>query len=567
MKSAHVLATLGLPPLAAVALLGLAVAQEAAVAPAQAAPLAQAAPAPEEPVPGMGQLVIPSEQLRRAASVLGGSVAPSDIVVTEDELRRALVYQHGSAALESRKLDLYIAEEMQRQIDAGADPAKFAVAAEDIQAAMKDTLDQVTAQYPTLDPASVLRHNSIDPNDLERVTLQGKLFDIVFLPDDPREWPPTTTEALKSKMGEEFISKMIQGAAEREAAGTEASPDQGQGLFKMLMRQQLRGTLDEVADIEFGSDGLPADVAMRVNGVDVMVSEVYPLVRRTVSEADVQATIDWVQRTKMIESALSQAGNLLDPETAASAYAEHTAPPAEATLFPFEAIVRQFKGFPSMEIYREYWTLLESYRRMIADEVTDEALNGYMAERGNGMLNLARVDSEVILLSAFDFENNRWIENGWEDASERAGEVVAALRESEGEAWGELIEQYSDFWDPPAPTNQQSLQQAPAKKNKGRFGMKYRNELLRDLGESDFDLFLTGSSVADEIFYNIEPGELGGPFVGPYGYYIARVVSKLPPQRTTTIADENVRKMATEDYVATRFNAFARELSDVAAGE
>ena len=544
-----------------------AAAQEAAppTAPApDAAPaLAQESAAPTA-TPEIGPVQVDLDTLRRA---LPPEAVPAEgLMIPATSVRRQLVYQFGSAALEARKLDVFIKQEMQNQIDAGADPTTFGITEEEVAAAVQETIEQVKLQYPTLEPETVLIHNQVDVANLPTLTRQGKLFDMVFLPDDPNEWPPVTTEALKSRLGLEFIEKLQEGYAERKKLEESQTPEeraqtkQNQGMFNMLMRQQVRQALDEAADVQTAGDELPVDVAMRVNGVDIKTDDVFAEIAPRLSAQDIEDAQRWLVKNALVEQALKASGSWLSDEEFAAEWAAHEEENANS-LFPLEALARTFKGFPSMESYAQHYRLLESFERHLG-ELDDAMLQAHMDARANDMLNLATVEAEVILVSAFDFEKNKWIEDGWEKAAQEAVQVVEALADASGENWDELLETHSDFWDPPAPAQPMVQQQPPQRKNKGRLGARNRNDMLRLLGESDYTIYLDGFSVVDEIFFQMEAGEVGGPFLGPHGYYIVRIVRRSPPAGMRGLGDAPFRDMVRQDYVADQLNQFAAKLYD-----
>ena len=537
--------------------------QVEAVAPAQAA-ASTAAPAAVGTV-DIGPIQIGVEALQNILPE--GSVVTEPLTIPAGSVRRQLVYQFGRAQLEARKLNVYINQEMNAQLEAGVDPQRFGVTAEEIEAAVEDTMRQVKEQYPDLDPEVVLGHNQVDVANLPELTRQGKLFDLVFLPDNPNEWPALTTEALKSRLNEEFVQKLQDGYDERKAKEAEQTPEEianakaSKGMFDMLMRQQVRAALDDAATVETASDGLPAEIAMRVNGVDILTQTVFEEVAPKLTAANIADAERWLVKNALVEQALKANGAwLADAEWQAmwDAHVEENS----GSIFPLQAIAMTFKGFPSMESYTQYYRLLASYERHLetGSEINDESLQSHMDQRAGQIINLTTVEPEIILVSAFDFVNNNWIEGGWEAAAEEAVGVVNSLAAAEGSNWDALLEEHSDFWDPPAPTTPAAQQQPQKRKNKGRFGLRNRNEMLQMMGESDYTTYLDGSSIVDELFFHMDEGEVGGPFQGRHGYYIVRIARRVPPATQRGLEDENMKNMVRQDYVADRLNRFADDL-------
>ena len=518
--------------------------------------------------PSIQPVELSLEMLARALPE--GSVPDTPILIPAIEVRRQLIYQFGRAELESRKLDVFINDEINSQLAAGVPPEQFGIPKSEIDAAIAETLEKVKEQYPDLKPEAVLQINGVDTRNLPSLTRQSKLFDLVFLPDNPNDWPPLTTEALMERMGEEFVSQTKSSYEGRSALEAEQTPEeraqaQGSlGMFNHLIRTQVRAALNDAATIETASNGLPAEIVMRVNGTDVLTEELFEQVSSKLTESDVAEVEALLIKNKLVEQALRAKDAWLEGEEWEMAWESHVEENANS-IFPLETIAVLLRGFPSLEIYSEYYRLASSFERMVSADITDETLGKHVDERAGHIINLAEVESEIILISAFDFPNNRWIEGGWEAAGEEALAVVDELAAMEGKNWDELLVKHSDFWDPPAPTTPVAQDPAQQKrKNKGRFGRRNRNTLLQMLGESDFTTYLRGSSIVDEIFFHMEAGEVGGPFLGEHGYYIVRVLDRTPPRSTRDLRDEDFKTMVLQDFVTDGLTKFADDLYQAA---
>lgn len=513
-------------------------------------------------------IVIEPQRISRALESVGVEVPTGlePVRITEMELKRALVYTLGTTELESRKVDVFIAEEIERQVEAGGQEGEFGVSDEEVASAVEETLRQIREQYPTLDEKTVLEYNKIDPTRLSQMTLQSKMFEKVFLPENPEEWPATTLEAIRANAGEEFVAKLQEGYEQRKALqadGQDAQAAAGQAMFQMLMRQMVMQALNNSSTVQTGSDGLPADVAMRVNGVDIATEEVYSIIEPRITAQDRERAETWATKVALLEAVMRAQGTLLSDEEFEQAYAEHAAP-FEGSPLSLEVIKRNFEGYPSMEAYRTYFRLYESFKRTLSDELANDATFLPHMARADRLLGVASIDVEVILCSAFDFPSKQWKENGWESAAEEARQVARALVDSDGSAWSAQLEEVSGFWDPPAPTNPSQQQQPQKRKNNGRFGTLNRNELMQYLEETKYRHFVDGYSLADAIFFDLEPGEVGGPWRGPYGYYFARVNRRVPPVRNQSMTDPNYREMVADDYATVKFNGFARAIQEAA---
>lgn len=102
-----------------------------------------------------------------------------------------------------------------------------------------------------------------------------------------------------------------------------------------------------------------------------------------------------------------------------------------------------------------------------------------------------------------------------------------------------MLDEYSGFIDPPKQQNPQGP--PPPEPRKGRFGPQGKNPLKNFLGETEFNSFLQGYSVGDIIFHDLEVGDVAGPMVGPYGYYIVKVKGRTSGFKDMDITDPSKR--------------------------
>ena len=265
------------------------------------------------------------------------------------------------------------------------------------------------------------------------------------------------------------------------------------------------------------------------------------------------------------------------------------------TFGSFGFVAMSAYRFPSVESYEDYTYLYNSFRESIDEELQ-------LDENGNlppelqahlpvvqGIMGIAKVQAENLLVSAFDYPNNKWFEGGWEKAGERAmtlrAEVDAyvdkvatqdaarAAAAEKGETyepevalqpfdewWTNFIDLHSDFWDPPLPVTGKAPP-ANSLRDKGRFDgtPTTRNDLKGALGESPYTHFLWNSNAVDAIFFDVPQGSVGGPFRAPKGYLISYVKRKLPASKSISIRDEANLKALQEDFAQLSFTRFCHE--------
>ena len=201
---------------------------------------------------------------------------------------------------------------------------------------------------------------------------------------------------------------------------------------------------------------------------------------------------------------------------------------------------------------------------------------------------------DIILVSAFDFVDFRWKDDGWNWAKDKAEALRAQIdghqkdyaeqrrlalqAEAKGEVfepeeeldpfdiyWIKTIENHSEFWDPPPPSH--GKQAMVGYKMKGRFGERTRNDLARMMDEYIFhDLNWGSKTVTNHVFHDQIPNTVAGPVRGPWGYYITKVNRRRPPTNPIDVLNEKHYEMFEQDYLhyaLSRYLATALDDADV----
>jgi hypothetical protein len=223
-----------------------------------------------------------------------------------------------------------------------------------------------------------------------------------------------------------------------------------------------------------------------------------------------------------------------------------------------EMVSSQLLGFPSLFAFATYMRLEESFRRTIADELANVDLLTATLPRINQIAGAARLNVNVILLSAYDFVHVGWKPNGWAEAKQRALDLKKSL--DEGAEWQATLELHSEFWDPPMPdTGNKPMQNFYFK---GTFANQplTRNQLVNYLHDSEYRIFLYGPCISDHIFFDQKMGSIEGPFRGAKGYYIARTTGKTAPMSQLNMATPVHRDIVVHYYLKNAMNARALAL-------
>jgi hypothetical protein len=271
---------------------------------------------------------------------------------------------------------------------------------------------------------------------------------------------------------------------------------------------------------------------------------------------DVLQSKQWLVNTMLLKKDLQASGNWLTDEEAYASYHAHS-DPYKDSIFTIESVALMVKQFPSIERYAYHRRIQDSFERM--RKPSDEDLKKFGEYRSNKILGQVQVDADVILCSAWDFKGNSWKENGWLESENRMKDVLRLLVD-EQRPWEELVERYSDYWEPPTPKSQRGQPDPENKTTKGRFRNIQRNSMLRELGENDYNIFLSGTSVTDFVFFDQEVGTLGQPMRGPLGWYLPRLIRRTKPPKRISMDEATQRDLVLDDYLTTELTNYAQEL-------
>ncbi|HHI68382.1 MAG TPA: hypothetical protein ENJ97_03550 [Planctomycetes bacterium] len=141
---------------------------------------------------------------------------------------------------------------------------------------------------------------------------------------------------------------------------------------------------------------------------------------------------------------------------------------------------------------------------------------------------------------------NKWLPHGFETAKARADLVLTQIEK--GEITFERAREDLGTWPPEV-------------KHGGILGRKSRNELRRDLGESEYTDFIQGYSMGDFLFDEAPVGKIVGPLRSVDGWYLAKVVRRYPATQAVTLKDPKMKEMIVQEYLVRKFMAWADEVA------
>jgi hypothetical protein len=513
--------------------------QEGLVRPEQAA---QQTPIPDIDVHRSVQL----PYVRTRAEVVGLDLGTVDIEadpvlfignrpVSRSAFRRRAIMYAGENELDRYITRLLTDKEMQRAIAAGADPAAFEVDDAAIDTRLEEMKELVklqarqsagwTEESGTPDPADAAVESfqqaidsSIGMEAYRAILSADAQFEKVYLPipaeqvegtphdftqgpppeDMPRpEWiPQVTWDALgASEQGRTVRAFIEQWAI--EGTGIPA-------FFKTNILSQLRDGLLARYGVTFWFDAeLPDDVVLTLGDEAIKVGDLWPLVAPQLADTDIELIVRELLTLEAMQTTLEAAGAWMDEATMAEQWAEEEAKYA-GTFIPLKSMI-MFRGYSSLDRYREHFRYRQAYnlwrRQTLTDDEVQEHYQGggrVFFERGNAIVDVAYAPLGDRSFGDAAFEQSQQgLLDAMAEERETAGEAADAAPSEQTPGWfAGVMERYPG---PPArpPLDGHNMQ---------------RTQLRIYLAEDELSIFLTGYSLADDIFYHGRSGDLFGPW-------------------------------------------------------
>ena len=542
---------------------------------------------------------VASESMMDEVSEFGAPLFVNGERISDLAIKRFLCYGAGRTALESRKLDVLVQQELAIRASGGEDVSQYEISEEEFDAAYTTEIGEFKDRYPTLDEETEIgrAYKSVDWYKAQlRQTLE---FDRLFFHGDPETWPDVTKEAVYAGSPQVDLVKDAKENYDRRVLRAEETGEplvEEDDMFRGLLRDYVIESLNSIVDVQTAFDGLPEELLMVIEGggfrAEIKTEEFYDEIKSAFGPDDVMNAKHFLALMAAAEDRLEEEGGLI-PAEEFSATIRKLSGDLKTTIFSFDFLALHGHQFPSTEAYKQHMRFVESYKKMLESEM-EMGENGELPPAlsdhlliANTVMGLARADAEVLLISAYDFYNNRWKEDGWATAKSKAIDLreridthieklavdaearkAAAARGEDYEPeeeilpfarfWAELVDLNSDYWDPPMPSSGK-MPPMVGMKQKGRFGLMTRNDLERAIGESPYLQFLFGSSITDAIFFDMQTGSTEGPYAGPKGYYIIHLRTRTSPTNPLNINEPKHIDLLKEDFVRREFVKYAHE--------
>jgi hypothetical protein len=454
------------------------------------------------------------------------------------EVQRQTLYLVGTRQMRQKLIEMLIDDQIAEQIRNGRNKAEFDVIENEVKTAIAKNISEFTTKNPGKNFWEELRKTNTTREEYFTMQRSTLMFDKVFFPGIPKNWPDITKECIIAAGGEQgmqFFKRFEESVKEGQ---------QVPALWLHICRQWVMSKLKEWSDVRYASDGLPNDVCLEVNGNQWKTEDAMRALGLKITPTDRRRALTEIALQTAMRQKLEASGHWLNDEQFQKELAEYREP-YDKTPFTLEVMALNFKGFPSFEIYKQRWRIQRSYEHMIAKEINDENLTKHL-DKAKSFLADGRISLKLIRIPAFDDATGTWAENGWGNALQTANQAMEMIASKEM-TFDEAIKSVSSW--PEHMTNQ------------GQLLGKSLNEIRQELRESEYSDFIAGYSVAEILYYDVPAGQVAGPLRGQDGYYIGFVTNKQAPTSSVDLKDKNQRDLVKQDFISHRFLQWSNEVA------
>ena len=471
------------------------------------------------------------------------SIKVNGIELTPRHVRREAIFIVGAKMVEAKIAEFFVEEWMEQQIKDGRDRADFEISEEKVIAQLQGHVDEFRKKNPGVEFWEAVRSlTGLSKDGYMAQQRKTQLFHKVFFPGPASKWPDITKEAIIASAagdnGQQFWENIEKSSIDPETGKERDLP----AFWMQLCQGWVQKQLKQWSDIRYPSDGLPAGTVLSVNGRTWGTDEAFEVVKPGLFLQDIERGMTELVVREALTQELKKQGAYLTDEEFRDAFNEFRQE-YDNTPFTTEVIATAFKGYPSLEAYRQRWRLLRSFENMIAKDINDDNLR----EHGTTFARFfsdGQTSVDVIQFMGRDVKTGAWLPDGMDGAEQRATEAYEAIKA--GKPFDEVLDAEGEFY--------------VTEEHKGRLGSKSLNQLRQSLRENEFSDVLMGYSVGAHLFYDAEPGTIVGPLRGPEAYYVARVNARTPARGTVSIEDTRQRELVKQDYVTHRFLQWSNEV-------
>jgi len=485
------------------------------------------------------KLIDERAQLLRSMKVNGKLLDPLEVM-------REAVYLAGGKLVEAKVANFFILEELKKQVESGQRKAEeFLVTEEEVMAELAPMQAEFATKNPGIDFWEVVRTQfGLSKETFMEQRKESILFDRVFFPGTPKDWPMITKEAIKaqtqSDQGPKFLEQLEKAT---EGVDENGNPKKLPEFWVNMMRQFVQKGLRSWSDIRYASHGLPAETVLRVNDLEWSTQDAFDFIKKGLFVHDLERAMQEVAVRAALKQELIAKGVFISDEEFTTRYDTYREP-YDSTPFTVEVIATRFKGYPCLEAFRARWRLISSFSDLIKDELTDENLQAHANKRAAFFAD-GQCDVSVIPFQGRDQVTGAWAPGGMEAAKVRCEALFAKLEKGEM-TFDEALDKHTEFF-----ANDEK---------RGLLGMLPLNQLRQQMRENEFTQLLDGFAISDHMFFDAEIGKTIGPIAGPEAWVICRVNGRTPPRRTINVKVARERELVLEDYITFRFLEWANEV-------
>ncbi|MBL8723851.1 MAG: hypothetical protein JNK49_07375 [Planctomycetes bacterium] len=462
------------------------------------------------------------------------------------EVMREAVYLTGGKLVESKVADFFILEEVKKLVESGQKKATdFVISDEDVMTELAPLKADFEGKNPGIDFWEVVRSQyGLNKETFLEQRKQSMLFDRVFFPGSPKDWPDITKEAIKaqtqSDQGPKFIEQLEKTT---EGVDEKGNPKKLPEFWINMMRQFVQKGLRNWSDIRYASHGLPSNLVLKVNDFEWSTKDAFEFIKKGIYVQDLERAMQEVAVREALRQELVAKNCYVSDEEFQRRYEEYRQP-YDSTPFTVEVIATRFKGYPCLEAFRARWRLITSFGDLIAKEIDDAHLQAH-ADQFGAFFADGQVSIDVIPFQGRNPKTGAWEPDGMEQAKARADAVFAALANKEL-TFDDALNTKAEFF-----ANDEK---------RGRLGFLPLNQLKQQLRENEYTQLHDGFSISNHLFFEAEVGKTFGPIAGPDGYFIARVNARTPARRKIDVKNPKERELVQEDYLNHRFFVWASEV-------
>lgn len=486
------------------------------------------------------------DELISARSSLLQRIKVNGVELDPRAVMREAIYLTGGKLVEAQVAQFFVVEEVRKQIEGGQKQAKdFEVSEEEVMRELEPKMNEFAVQHPGVDFWEVVRTQyGLNKETFLQQRRQSIIFDRVFFPGSPKDWPAITQEAIMSNtnsgQGPQFMEQLKKVA---ESTDEKGNPRPLPEFWLQMMRQMVQKGLRNWSEIKYASNGLPPEVVLSVNGIEWRTDDAFEFVRKGLFVQDLERAMQEVVAREALRQELVSKGVYISDEEFHTRY-ETYRQPYDTTPFTVEVISTKFKGYPCLEAFRARWRLMASFGDLIKAEMTDENLQAH-ADRRAGFFGDGSTNIDIIPFLARDPQTFAWRPDGMAAAKARCEAVFKALENKEM-TFDEALKDKGEY--------------VVNDEKHGHLGFLPLNQVKQQLRENEFSQLLDGFSVANYLFFDAPVGKTVGPIQGADSWFIARVNSRTPAKKRMDVKTERDRDLVKEDFLNERFMAWANEV-------